>query len=84
MSPALEAAFRLATTLPKRTHLRPTPEKRYPVPGMVTEAKKRHMRELAALGWSRKRISAEVRVGGSTVMLVLGRRKPVRKKRIAA
>lgn len=82
MSPALEAAFRLACTLPKKTHLQPEPASRYGngrVPDRLTPAKKEQIkkmdREKRADGskrYTRKAIACELRVGSATVTKVLG------------
>ena len=74
MTKAQQAAFRLLTTLPVRTHLRKERQRNgpVPIPGSVTPKVEERIRELAAQGKFRRDIERELRVGYFTVRRVLG------------
>ncbi len=77
MSPALQAAFRLATTLPSRVHIkqersRPQP---YVAQGPVSPATFARMDELEAQFLPRKEMARILRVSLETIRKRLGGRK---------
>lgn len=81
MSPALEAAFRLATTLPSRVHHKQDPKpKPWTRPGPLPAATIARMRELEALNIPRRRMAAELRMSTDTIRKEIGSRK-YRKRR---
>lgn len=69
---ALAAAFRLATTLPSRTHLKPEPREPQPGPQMLTAGRIERARELEAQGMTRKDIVRMVHLSDVTLLKHLG------------
>lgn len=75
MSPALQAAFRLAITLPSKVHRRPDPQpKHYVAHGRVPEEKLKEMRELEKTGMPRKKMAKILRMSPDTLREKMGSR----------